>query len=933
MAEALVTFFLQRLNDFILKESNLLTGVDKEIKLLQNELEWMRLFIKNADVRADTEVKLTVNQIRELTFNAEDVIDEFILRVYRHGHPRNGLCAVVGSFKSCICSIRKIRLLHELGSQITEINTMSEKISANKSKYVIEGGESSKSSYETTFVMNRHKVKRAPIAEEWDVVGIEDSTKQVKSLLMERGDGKQHLAAVAIVGMGGLGKTTLAKKVCNSTDVQRHFDCFAWVYVSQEYRLKELLQSILKCITTISREELEKLDVEESRKMLRACLQGGKKYLIVLDDMWNIEAWDDLNPSFPDEMNGSRILLTTRNKHVALYADSSSNNIHELRSLNKMESWELFTKKIFLPAGRGEGCSNNQEYRCPLELQDLGNQMVEKCRGLPLAIVVLGSLLSSKEKSQIVWFKVNASVNWHLTHGVGSHSCAGILALSYYELPYYLKPCFLYMGIFPEDQEIKVYTLFSYWIAEGFIQTRGEQTMEDVAEDYLEELISRSMIQVGKWKFDGRVKSCRIHDLLRDLCIEESKNDQFLRVCGSNDDFTKSLNIRRLIIHGNGDGTNNEKQFISEFHGTPNIRSFMCVRKSVNEKQFWRYLCRGFKLLRVLELVEVKNLRILPKDIGELIHLKYLGLCETNLERLSNSLGKLVNLQTLNLQRCHLENMAGQISNLHQLRRLYVLYTEPYDRTILDKCLAVSYVSHLRIDNLRDLQSLVLDAGPWIHGDALGKLSMLKKLRIRGSLIPYKEVISDSIAKLSNLRSMELWNCEEVPTLIQSSQNDCLNKLHLNGRLSLEKLTDNTEFWFPPNLHKLTLMNSHMENDPMVILEKLPNLEILMLHYNSYVGKKLVCSQEGFPRLQLLKLCGLMRLEEWTVEEGALSRLTHLRIYTCKRLETLPDGLRQLTSLQELELYNLTHRFIGRLTKNVGEDWDKIKHIPSLSLK
>ncbi|OVA18811.1 Disease resistance protein [Macleaya cordata] len=928
MAEAVVTFFLEKLSTLITEESNLLQGVDAEVRLLQNELEWMRLFIKNADAkrRADPEVKLMVSQIRELTFHAEDVIDEFILKIHQQGgQQRIDLGGFIGSFKSCISPTLELPLLHELRNQIKVINTMSEKITANKSKYCIEGKSSSYSSNDFSSV---RKVKRAPIAEECDVVGIEDSTKQVKLLLMESGssdDDRRRRIVVSIVGMGGLGKTTLAKKVYNSSDAKRYFDCFAWVSISQEYTLTKILQDIIECVTTqYSKEELEKLNQEELGKKLREyLLHGNRKYLIVLDDVWDIQAWDCLNTAFPDKKNGSRILLTTRNKNVAVHADSSSNNIHTLRFLNEDESWELFLNKIFA-SSLGGGSDGTHESKCPLALEEVGKDMVGKCGGLPLAIVVLGGILSSKDKTHIAWSKVNTNVNWQLTHGASSHSCSGILALSYYNLPYYLKPCFLYMGLFPEDHEIPASRLFQCWIAEGFVQSRGEETVEDVAEDYMGELIHRSMIQVGRWRYDGRVRTCRIHDLLRDLAIAESKEDQFSQVFGNVVDFSKSNNVRRLTIHGTG-FNQEERRYFSQFRYTLCIRSLMCFRIKCIDKQFWISICQVFKLLKVLELDLFRTTVSIPKAIGELVHLKYLGVSGSPQRptlMVPNSINKLVNLQTLNLKNCRLECIPSQIWNLHQLRHLYVKCIEPSSNCWTG---LGSTNCHLGIDNLTNLQTLCIDSYNGINGGMLGRMKMLKKLVIKKNIPPHMKEIFNSIAKLTGLRSLHLYSSEEFPALIRFSNNSYLTKLNLWGRISSES------FLFPPNLIKLELWESKIKTEELiVVLAKLQNLKFLALGNDSYIRKKMIFSQGRFLRLQFLKLYSLNELEELMVEEGALISLTHLEIVGCGKMEMLPDRLQELTSLQELRVYYMPERFIARLSENNGEDWEKIKHIPSV---
>jgi hypothetical protein len=232
------------------------------------------------------------------------------------------------------------------------------------------------------------------------------------------------------------------------------------VYVSEDFKINELLIEILKSQISISNKlasKIKRMSEKEAKEFLvdklLKCLQE-KRYLVVMDDIWKPQVWNEVKDAFPDNSNGSRILITSRIKEVALHA--SLTPPYFLQFLNNDESWKLFCKKVF----RGG--------ECHFALEDIGRQIAKGCRGLPLLIVVLGGILANKEQTHRTWSKVIADVNWYLTE------CRDILALSYTYLPWHLKPCFLYIGAYPEDFEILVKELIKLWIAEGFIQHVGK---------------------------------------------------------------------------------------------------------------------------------------------------------------------------------------------------------------------------------------------------------------------------------------------------------------------------------------------------------------------------------------------------------------------------------------------------------------------------
>ena len=615
MAET-ITFFVDKLSNLAVQEASLFGGVEGQISLLRNELEWISLFLEEASAAHtdDRRLKLWMNQIRDASYDAEDVIDEFIVRLEHQRQRRlHNLKFLTVVFPTCVIFADKLPLVHELDGRMKEINVKIEKILANKSRYCVENammpsGAWSSSSPNEVVTWGE---KRLPIVEETDVVGMKDEAEAVKKMLKINGElesGELERGVVAIVGMGGLGKTTLAKKVYNDPGVNGHFQCHALVYVSQVYTIRELLMGIANNVMPEA-ETKEIRDMGENQLGKKVCEYLEKRrYLIVLDDVWSIQVWNGLRLYLP-ESNGSRVLITTRNQQIALDAHATP---YQLCPLGEKESWELFLKKNF-PSGSRRTIS---QVVCPAELEDVGKKIKEKCKGLPLAIVVSGGLLSRKEKTQSSWEKILKIMEWHLSQG--PESCMGILALSYRDLPYFLKSCFLYCGVFPEDCEIKASKLIQKWVAEGFLQARGEETVEeDVGEDYLEELIHRSMIQVVKRKGDGKVKSCRMHDLLRDLAISKAKDSKFFEVRGNI--FAYPFNPRRLIAHD----SQNISQHLSNCH---RLRSLICSIH-IPQVNFWSCL-RSAKLLTVLDLTltadpdrEIPHMK-LPKEIGEFIHLK-----------------------------------------------------------------------------------------------------------------------------------------------------------------------------------------------------------------------------------------------------------------------------------------------------------------------
>ena len=831
MAESSIVFFLMKLSKLVAQEAKLFREVEGQISVLSNELEWIRLFLEEAGGKRtyNKRLKLWMNQIRDAAYDAEDIIDDFMFELERPRQHRLNHLKFLRCLPTSVSFADKLTLVHELHGRIKEINVKIEKTLANKSRCGIKNPSSTtseawKSSNE---VVLQEEKERLPIVEEINSVGMEDSVEKVKQMLVEE-ESSGTRRVVSIVGMGGLGKTTLAQRVYNHSDVKNHFDYVTWVYVSQDCRIKELLVEIANdCMP--DRDEERKISKKASREDIKKFLKE-KKYLVVLDDIWSIKVRDELISCFPESSNG-KVLITTRNQEIASHANSQ---LYKLRLLNKTESWDLFLKKIVVPA----------------ELEDLGKKMTAKCHGLPLAIVALGSLLSRKDKTTSSWRKVLESLEWHLNQG--PESCFGILALSYNDLPYYLKSCFLYCGLFLEDSEIKVSKLFQMWIAEGFVQRRGDEMVEEVAGDYLEELVDRSMIRVVKQKSNGGIKSCRIHDLLRDLAISEAKDSKFFEVY-ENTDYTSPISVRRLTTH-------HKKEIVHHINGS-RLRSL--IGFSWTDSLTSRL---APKLLTVLDVVLSTKLKItLPKEIGELIRLKYMSLRGGKELRLPESIGRLVNLQTLD---CRFGKIPWSVWRLHQLRHLYGHYSTVLSRPMMSRCL--TFNGDLSIHLLTNLQTLKLVPGPWLE-DGLRKLSQLKKLRI--------------------------------------------NK----GRFK------NSSELYPKNLMKLTLQDCDLEEDPMLTLKKLPNLRVLKLMGNS-CGNKMVCSSGGFLQLELLGLHWLRYLEELKVEKGALPKLRTLQIRG-RKMKKVPQGLLQLENLQELKLERVSPELIKEVREGKGEDWDKLRRI------
>ncbi|CAI8596694.1 unnamed protein product [Vicia faba] len=505
----------------LIKEAvNMIRGVPKEIAEMKDELERIEDFIYEADRMADSqkdntkhEIKAMIKQLIEASFYIQDVIDEYLIREEQQ-LPDPG-CAAVANYCANYVKTKILRLhiaykIQNIKSRIAEI-----KDTFQIHSFWEIGSSSSSESPNATLLQN---LREAPFYMDGaDVVGFDEPRQILIDWLVK---GRAERTAVCLVGMGGQGKTTLAKQVFDNTKVVNHFDCHAWIIVSQSYNIEKLLRDILCQFYKQQRLDPDQRIHQMDRKSLVDEVRDyllRKRYVVVFDDVWNINFWDDIEFAMIDKKNGSKVLITTRNMDVANACKTSSFvEVLQLKSLTKEQSLELFNKKAF----------HDLNGYCPENLMDISSKIIEKCNGLPLAIVVIGGLLSQKDRNKFEWDRFIEHVNSELNKDSRINR---ILALSYHDLPYNLKPCLLYFGMYPEDYTVGAKMLINQWIAEGFVKEDKVQTLEQVAEGYLIELIHRSLVQVVFMGVDGRPKLCCVHDLVHAMILEKCKDLSFCK--------------------------------------------------------------------------------------------------------------------------------------------------------------------------------------------------------------------------------------------------------------------------------------------------------------------------------------------------------------------------------------------------------------------
>ncbi|KAL1338706.1 hypothetical protein HN51_033313 [Arachis hypogaea] len=496
MAETAVLFVLNQVHQLLQEEWNFLASGRQAFTEIKDELDSIHAFLWDADLRAangeaNEGLKIWVAQLQEASIRIEDVNDEYIHVAQKVYHP--GVMASIQKIGHFLVTLKShYRILSEIEDIKLTIRGIKERSERYNFRSPFEQlGSSSSRRIEAVKWYDPRLASH--FIEEAEVVGFESPRNELVDWLV---DGPVECSVISVVGMGGIGKTTLGKLVFDSQVVKVHFDCHAFVTVSQSYTIRGLLIDLIEQFfkDTPLPQNIQNMDEKSLITKVRQYLQQ-KRYLVFFDDVWKQSFSDEIELAMPNNNKGSRIIITTRMMHAAeFFKKAFPVHVHNLQLLPPNKTWELFCKKAFrYELGRN----------CPSELMDVSHEIIKKCNGLPLAIVAIGGLLSTKPKTVFEWKKVSQNLSLELEHNAHLTNLTKILSLSFDDLPYYLRACMLYFGIYPEDYSINPMRLTRQWIAEGFVMYMEKRTLEEVAMEYLTELINRSLVQISKVGFDG----------------------------------------------------------------------------------------------------------------------------------------------------------------------------------------------------------------------------------------------------------------------------------------------------------------------------------------------------------------------------------------------------------------------------------------------
>ncbi|CAD6339523.1 unnamed protein product [Miscanthus lutarioriparius] len=756
MATTLVGSALGVASSAAREEMGLLLGVQDDIRFISDELKMMQAFLRAADgARENTGVlKAYLELIRDLAYDIEDSLEEFMVFI-KH--------------KSLVQQLLSLRARHRVAVQIRTLKLRVQEVSQRNTRYnLIKLTPSISSDVTQLFGLDKQKEKLTDLIAKLEV-----------PVDMEPGISKSGPRVVSVVGMGGLGKTTLTKKVYDSKDI-----------VSQSFDPKELLKEMIKQLFGAHslKEFLEEhqgqvLEVKHLTNYLRGGLLE-RKYLVVLDDVWTLEAWNCMCLVFPENSkDGSCVVLTSRNHKLAEHCSPPS-QIYQPEILEEKDARSLFLKKTNKSSG-------------DLDKDDRTKGIVEKILnkrgGLPLAIVTIGGLLDNKDTRD--WENLYNQLPSELATNPSLEALRRVVHLSYNHLPSHLKPCFLHLSIFPEDFEIERKHLVDRWVAEGFVTiATNRRTLEEVAESYFYELISRSMIQPAKLDALGNVKTCRVHDIVHDIAVPISSQDNHV-----------------FLVEDHTSSTTTSKE---------SIRHISCYAKPMEPIGS---LCSSkFKMLRVLDLKnanfraeqqDIRNIGFLPRCIGNLQALQTLDI-RKSIPKGVGSLKELQILDKVDIKRTS-RKVIKELGELTQLRKLVVRGKGASKKKCSAFCITVQELSSLRSLNVGT-------------NEKKGKSDGLDMLVSFTSPLPFPS--------LERLKMKGL--LQEMPTWVGK----CLSLVKIDLKYcGLKELEAITEL---PNLMQLRLYNNAYNAEKLVFHKHaFPELRILQLTYSAALRE--VTFEEG----------------------------------------------------------------------------------------
>ncbi|EAY73642.1 hypothetical protein OsI_01531 [Oryza sativa Indica Group] len=529
---------LGKLSTLLADKYACLKGVRREIHSLRSELSNMQAALhKYASLEnLDIQVKAWITELRELAYDIENCIDKFMYQLGANGEQHRTSNSIEDFFRKSIQRLKTLGLRHNIVGEIEELKARVISVRDQKNSYKLDDIFCSSSSNTNASVDPRLATL---FAKENHLVGIDGPRDELVNWLDAESRLIKCRKVLSIVGFGGLGKTTLANEVYRRVKV--HFDCHAFVSVSQKPDFKNIFKDIIYNMPTKDG-FLKDIDTWNEKKFIEKLreLLVDKRYLVIIDDVWSISAWKAITVAFPDNDCSSTIIVTTRVSDVGWSCCLNGiDRNYQMEPLSEVHSRRLFCKRIF---------STNED-GCPDILQEVSTDILKKCGGLPLAIISISGLLANRPVIKEEWEKVKESIGFALDKNQNLEGMKIILSLSFNDLPNYLKTCLLYLSIFPEDCIIERNMVVWRWIAEGFISEDCGQKLEDVAESYFYELINKSLVQPVDIGFDGKARACRVHDIMLEFISSKATEENFVTLLGGQTRKTNShYYVRRLEL-------------------------------------------------------------------------------------------------------------------------------------------------------------------------------------------------------------------------------------------------------------------------------------------------------------------------------------------------------------------------------------------------